>query len=210
MNSKQLSQLQEKYLELFDNELSKFNLFIESLGSDFQKVKSYLKELQKQKNAESYVFKNFEIWADFMQAIGEVPFPKNKDSERYFFERDGKKAFKFKYFISDLLEAKAMIDCPGNPKARYSMLKSELLKYLQKEKAREIQSKELPERTTEQEVKEFKDFAKETIEEVSQQPDLTSKQVKENLEELQKLEPKRGGIAGIIQQKPYKQPSLEE
>lgn len=211
MKEEQFIQLKEKYLDLFDKDETKFKLFIESLNNDFQKSKIYLKELKKSRESETYVFRNFDIWHELIRGIAEIEFPKTKDSERYFYERDGKKAFKFKYFISDLLEAKAMTDCPGNPKARYSMLKTELIKYLQKEKPREIQSKDLPERATEQDVEEFKTFAQETIEEVSKDPETTSKQTQETLEELQKLEPQRGGgIAGILKQKPYKQPSMED
>lgn len=143
MKEKEFIQLKEKYLDLFDKDEAKFKLFTESLNQDFQKCKIYLKELKKSRESETYVFRNFEIWHETICGFAEIDFPKTNDSERYFYERGGKKAFKFKYFISDLLEAKAMTDCPSNPKGRYSMLKSELIKYLQKEKPREIQPKDV-------------------------------------------------------------------
>ena len=133
----QLDIIKGKYLGLFNNDEQKFNLFCKTLDHDITNIKLALKEFKKKSKQTSFAFKYFFHWkellGDFYSCFGEGEWKK-----RYSFERDGKECFKFKYFISDMLEAKAMNDCPQNAQNRYSMLKTELIKFLQNEKPRTI------------------------------------------------------------------------
>ena len=140
-NDKKISSLQNKYLDIFDNSEAKFNLFCRSLNNDLKMIKVQLKLLRKQRESETYVFKNFDFWKLILENFPKTNFPNVDGVPRYFYQKNGRNCFRFKYFVTDMLEAKAMLDCPDNPSARYSMLKSELLKYLQTEKKRNIQSK---------------------------------------------------------------------
>ncbi|MDG1138523.1 MAG: hypothetical protein P8N49_03265 [Opitutales bacterium] len=138
-NEKIIRFLQDKYIDLFDDSEAKFTLFCRSLNNDIKMLKLQLKLLRKQRENETYVFRNFEFWKLILENFPKTNFPKNDGRHRYFYKKNGRMCFRFKFFVSDMLEAKAMLDCPGNPRSRYSMLKSELLKYLQSEKKRNIQ-----------------------------------------------------------------------
>lgn len=150
MTEEKIQQLKLKYLDLFKNDNSKFDLFVQSMDSDYLKIKKHLKSMKGEEKKQTFVFKNFEIWADVVESLKSIDFPTHKtkkkidgkwielDQKRYCYEKDGKEAFKFKLFISDFLEAKAMVDAPLTPKNRYSMLKSELIKYLRDEKRKAI------------------------------------------------------------------------
>ncbi len=136
--TKEIEIIKYKNIDLFDNSNAKFDLFCKSLNQDIKLLKLQLKLLRRQKENETYVFKNFEFWKLLIENFPKTDFPKVDGNSRYFYKKNGKNCFKFKYFVSDMLEAKAMVDCPENPRSRYSMLKSELLKYLQSEKKRNI------------------------------------------------------------------------
>ena len=150
MTEEKIKQLRLKYLDLFKNDNSKFDLFVQSMDSDYLKIKKHLKSMKDDEKKQTFVFNNFEIWADVVEGLKSIEFPthktkkkidgrwKEQDQKRYCYEKDGKEAFKFKLFISDFLEAKAMVDAPASPKNRYSMLKTELIKYLSNEKPRDI------------------------------------------------------------------------
>ena len=150
MSKEKIKQLRLKYLDLFKNDNSKFDLFVQSMDSDYLKIKKHLKSMTDEEKKQTFVFKNFELWADVVEGLKSIDFPTHKtkkkidgrwkelDQKRYCYEKDGKEAFKFKLFISDFLEAKAMVDAPSSPKNRYSMLKTELIKYLSNEKPRDI------------------------------------------------------------------------
>lgn len=152
MKEEQIIELSEKYLDLFNYEEEKFRLFVESFDSDYLKIKKHLKSLRNEQKKQTFVYKNFDLWSELIEGVKSVDFPTHKakkkidgkwrtvEQKRYSYEKDGKDAFRFKLFISDFLEAKAMADCPGSPKARYSMLKSELIKYLRDEKPKEVMS----------------------------------------------------------------------
>ena len=191
MKEKDLDSLKQKYLDLFDDDESKFILFCQTLNNDYSTIKIALKELKKKRSKESFSYKYFEHWSLFQEQI--------KDcfddgwSKRYFFERDGKDCFKFKYFVADLLEAKAMKDCPENAQGRYSMIKTELIKYLQNEKPKTISSRALPEKPSEEEVAE-------AIEQIPEDasPEGRTEELK-TIEGLEK-EIRPGGIAGMLKQ----------
>ena len=150
MSKEKIQQLRLKYLDLFKNDNSKFDLFVQSMDSDYSKIKKHLRTMKDEEKKQTFVFNNFEIWADVVEGLKSIDFPTHKtkkkidgnwtelDQKRYCYEKDGKEAFKFKLFISDFLEAKAMVDAPSAPKNRYSMLKTELIKYLSNEKPRDI------------------------------------------------------------------------
>jgi len=150
MSKEKIQNLRLKYLDLFKNDNSKFDLFVQSMDSDYLKIKKHLKSMKDEEKKQTFVFKNFELWADVVDGLKSIDFPTHKtkkkingkwielDQKRYCYEKDGKEAFKFKLFISDFLEAKAMVDAPASPKNRYSMLKTELIKYLSNEKPRDI------------------------------------------------------------------------
>lgn len=146
MSKEKIQELRLKYLDLFKNDNSKFDLFVQSMDSDYLKIKKHLKSMTDEEKNDSFVYRNFDLWAELLSGLKEIPFPTHKtkkkindswhefDQDEYFYEKNGKDCFKFKSFISDLLEAKAMVDCPGNPSGRYSMLKSELIKHLKADK----------------------------------------------------------------------------
>ena len=136
-----IKNLKDKYLDIFDNSEAKFTLFCRSLNNDLKMINVQLKLLRKQRESETYVFRNFDFWKLILENFPKTNFPDVDGVPRYFYKKNGKNCFRFKYFVADMLEAKAMVDCPANPRSRYSMLKSELLKYLQTEKKRNIQSK---------------------------------------------------------------------
>lgn len=150
MSKEKIQELRLKHLDLFKNDNSKFDLFVESFDSDYLKIKKHLKSMKDEEKKQTFVFKNFELWSDVVNGLKSIEFPTHKtkkkidgkwielDQKRYCYEKDGKEAFKFKLFISDFLEAKAMVDAPSSPKNRYSMLKTELIKYLGNEKPRDI------------------------------------------------------------------------
>jgi len=150
MSKEKIQQLRLKHLDLFKNDNSKFDLFVQSMDSDYLKIKKHLKSMKDEEKKQTFVFKNFELWSDVVSGLKSIDFPTHKtkkkidgkwissDQKRYCYEKDGKEAFKFKLFISDFLEAKAMVDAPSSPKNRYSMLKTELIKYLSNEKPRDI------------------------------------------------------------------------
>ncbi len=135
------NRLKESYLDLFGDNERLFHAFVSSLEGDVKKIKKQLRELRKHHNQETYVYQNFDFWAFILKNFHKTDFPKVEGKARYFFDKGGKKCFRFKYFITDLLEAKAMLDCPDNPGSRYSMLKSELIKYIQHEKNYHIKPK---------------------------------------------------------------------
>ena len=150
MSKEKIQELRLKYLDLFKNDNSKFDLFVQSMDSDYLKIKKHLKSMKDEEGKQTFVFKNFELWTDVVEGLKSIDFPTHKtkkkldgrwqelDQKRYCYEKEGKEAFKFKLFISDFLEAKAMVDSPSSPKNRYSMLKTELIKYLSNEKPRDI------------------------------------------------------------------------
>ena len=138
---KKIEKLKIKYLDIFDKSDTKFTLFCRSLNNDLKMIKVHLKLLRKQRESETYVFRNFDFWKLILENFPKTNFPDVDGVPRYFYKKNGKNCFRFKYFVADMLEAKAMVDCPDNPRSRYSMLKSELLKYLQTEKKLNIQSK---------------------------------------------------------------------
>lgn len=150
MTEEKMQQLRLKYLDLFKNDNSKFDLFAQSLDFDYLKIKKHLKSMRSEEKKQTFVFKNFDLWGGIVEELKAIEFPTHKtkkkiegkwielDQKRYCYEKDGKEAFKFKLFISDFLEAKAMLDAPLTPKNRYSMLKSELIKYLKDEKPKAI------------------------------------------------------------------------
>jgi hypothetical protein len=150
MSKEKIQELRLKHLDLFKNDNSKFDLFVQSMDSDYLKIKKHLKSMKDEEHNRTFVFKNFELWGDVVEGLKSIEFPTHKtkkkidgkwislDQKRYSYEKEGKEAFKFKLFISDFLEAKAMVDSPSSPKNRYSMLKTELIKYLSNEKPRDI------------------------------------------------------------------------
>ena len=141
MDTEEFSILMKNNLDLFSNSEEEFKKFCSSLGGNLSKIRSQLKSLRNEGKSESYVFRNFNFWKTLISNFPKTNFPKVSGSPRYFYDRQGKRCFKYKFFVSDFLEAKAMMDCPENPSARYSMLKTELIKYLQKEKKKPIKSK---------------------------------------------------------------------
>ena len=183
MKEKDLDSLKQKYLDLFDDDEGKFILFCKTLNNDFSIIKIALKELKKKKGNESFVYQNFDLWDHLLDSM--KSFFTDEWTKRYYFKRDGKDCFKFKYFVADLLEAKAMKDCPENAQGRYSMIKTELIKYLQNEKPKTISSRSLPEKTSQEEVKDV------------------SEEKTEELEESLDKEIRPMGIAGILKQQPY-------
>ena len=170
MSEEDLDLLKQKHLDLFDDDETKFDLFCKSLNRDPYVIRVTLKELKKKKNNQSFAYNYFEQWIMFLEQLKQC-FDAGW-SKRYYFQRDGKDCFRFKYFVADLLEAKAMQDCPKSPQNRYSMLKTELIKFLQNEKPKNISARS-----------------------AEQQPLLS--EVEEKAVE-KKLKP--GGIAGMLKQ----------
>jgi hypothetical protein len=198
MKEKDLDSLKQKYLDLFDDDESKFILFCQTLNNDYSTIKIALKELKKKKEDESFVYQNFDQWDHLLDSM--KSFFTDDWTKRYYFKRDGKDCFKFKYFVADLLEAKAMKDCPENPQGRYSMLKTELLKYLQNEKPKSISSRTLPQKPSEEEVR---DAVKGNIDQIPE--DASPEERAEELETIEEMEKeiRPMGIAGMLKQKPY-------
>ena len=93
-----------------------------------------------------------------------------------------------------------MKDCPENAQGRYSMLKTELLKYLQSEKPKTISSRTLPQQPSEEEVREA---IKGNIDQIPD--DASPEEIAEDLTTIEEMEKeiRPGGIAGILKQQPY-------
>jgi hypothetical protein len=176
MTEEDLDSLKQKHLDLFDEDEAKFDLFCKSLNYDPHVIRVALKELKKKKNNQSFAYNYFEQWSMFLEQLKQC-FDAGW-SDRYYYQRKDKDCFRFKYFVADLLEAKAMQDSPKNPQGRYSMLKTELIKYLQNEKPKNISARSKEQQPLLSEVEE--------------------KVVEEVVENAGQTRPKPGGIAGII------------
>ena len=89
------------------------------------------------KEKESYVAKNIRLWKKFLQGDARLTdFPRLSRSAtseyQYFFTRNGKTCFQYKSFVKDLLEAIASVESLSPQ--RKSMMKYELVKFLQPQK----------------------------------------------------------------------------
>lgn len=97
-----------------------------------QKINSAIKQ-----EKESYVSLNSDLWKKFLEGEARLTdFPrvsKSASSEyQYFFTRNGKTCFQYKSFVKDMLEAISIVE--GLSSQRKSMMKYELVKFLQPQK----------------------------------------------------------------------------